>query len=113
MASILTARDLAKAYATHTLFTGVAMGLAGKDRLGLIGPNGSGKSTLLKILAGTDEPDAGAIDQMGSTLCYLAQTPSFDPSPPRSFERDPVRHQSPWKRSPSRIPDFALAAIEA
>jgi ATP-binding cassette subfamily F protein uup len=31
------------------------------QRLGLLGPNGSGKTTLLRLLAGTLEPDEGAI----------------------------------------------------
>ena len=31
------------------------------DRVGVIGPNGAGKTTMLRILAGTDEPDAGEV----------------------------------------------------
>jgi len=78
MASLLTARDLAKHYGTHTLFTGIGISLAEGDRLGLIGPNGAGKSTLLKILAGTVDSDAGDITRRRQlALAYVAQDDRF------------------------------------
>ncbi|MFI4862026.1 MAG: ABC-F family ATP-binding cassette domain-containing protein, partial [Phycisphaerales bacterium JB063] len=84
MASLLNARDLTKTYGTHTLFTGISIGLVQGDRLGLIGPNGAGKSTLLKILAGLTEPDGGEITRKRQlTLAYVAQDDRFpaDASP--------------------------------
>jgi len=78
MATLLTARDLAKTYATHTLFTGVAISLVEGDRLGLIGPNGSGKSTLLKILAGLENSDDGQITRRRQLiLAYVDQYDRF------------------------------------
>ena len=78
MAMLLTARDLSKTYATHTLFTAVAMSIAEGDRLGLIGPNGSGKSTLLKIFAGMVQPDQGQITRRKQLhIAYVAQDDSF------------------------------------
>jgi ATP-binding cassette, subfamily F, member 3 len=44
------------------------------ERVGLCGPNGAGKTTLLKLLAGLDEPDAGAIIKPSAlTVGYLPQ----------------------------------------
>ena len=79
MATLLTARNLEKAYGSHTLFTGVGLGLVEGDRLGLIGPNGSGKSTLLKIFAGQETPDEGEITRRRQLrLAYVAQDDRFD-----------------------------------
>ncbi len=78
MATLLTARDLSKTYATHTLFTGVSLSLSDGDRLGLIGPNGSGKSTLLKILAGLVDPDEGEVNRRKQLhVAYVGQEDSF------------------------------------
>ncbi len=80
MATLLTARDLSKTYATHTLFTGVSLSLAEGDRLGLIGPNGSGKSTLLKILADMVQPDEGVITRRKQLhVAYVDQDDRFQP----------------------------------
>jgi ABC transport system ATP-binding/permease protein len=79
MAMLLTARNLSKTYATHTLFSGVALSLSQGDRLGLIGPNGSGKSTLLKILAGMVEPDEGEITRRKQLhIAYVKQDDTFE-----------------------------------
>ncbi len=78
MTCILTADGLAKTYAVHTLFTGVTVGLAAGDCVGLIGPNGSGKSTLLRILAGMEAPDAGDITyRRGLRISYVPQSDHF------------------------------------
>jgi len=78
MATLLTASDLSKTYATHQLFAGVAIGLVDGDRLGLIGPNGSGKSTLLKILAGLETPDEGEVTRRRQLkLVYVPQEDRF------------------------------------
>lgn len=80
MPTLLTSRDLAKTYATHTLFTGVSLSLSDGDRLGLIGPNGSGKSTLLKILAGSVQPDEGEITRRKQLhIAYVDQEDTFAP----------------------------------
>jgi len=89
MATLLTARDLAKTYGTHTLFNGIAIHLHDDDRLGLIGPNGSGKSTLLKILAGLAQPDSGDITRRRQLrLAYVAQDDQFpaDATPIQTVE---------------------------
>lgn len=38
------------------------------ERIGVFGPSGSGKSTLVSLLAGLDQPDAGAISLDGERL---------------------------------------------
>lgn len=78
MATLLSARDLSKTYATHTLFTGVGLSLSDGDRLGMIGPNGSGKSTLLKILADQVQPDEGEITRRKQLhIAYVDQEDAF------------------------------------
>lgn len=80
MATLLTARDLAKSHGTHTLFTGIGIGLVEGDRLGLIGPNGAGKSTLLKILAGLEPTDSGEITRRRQlAFAYVPQDDRFAP----------------------------------
>src|SRR5215218_5469709 len=51
------------------------------DRIGVVGPNGIGKSTLLRILAGTEEPDAGTVARAPATLevGLLPQEPDAAP----------------------------------
>ena len=46
-------------------------------RIGLIGENGAGKSTLLRLLAGTDEPEAGSVTRPPD-LGFLHQEMPFD-----------------------------------
>ncbi len=93
MTTLLNARDLAKTYASHTLFTGVAISITDDDRLGLIGPNGSGKSTLLKILAGLEPSDTGEITRRKNLhIAYVAQGDRYDPqATPMSIVMDQIR----------------------
>lgn len=78
MATLITARDLSKTYGPDTLFTGVALSLMERDRLGLIGPNGAGKSTLLKILAGLENSDTGDFTRRKNlNVAYVAQDDLF------------------------------------
>lgn len=79
MSTLLTTRGLSKSYGTHTLFSGIGIGLVQGDRLGLIGPNGSGKSTLLKILAGLVDSDEGEITRRRQLkFAYVDQDDSFE-----------------------------------
>jgi ATP-binding cassette subfamily F protein uup len=79
MASLLSCRNLQKAFGAQRLFSSVHLVLAAGDRVGLIGPNGSGKSTLLKILSGLTEADSGELfRQKHIRVGYLAQEDLFD-----------------------------------
>ncbi len=59
MSTLISCHDLTKSHGARTLFSGLTLNIAPDERLGIIGANGAGKSSLLRILAGTDEPDAG------------------------------------------------------
>jgi len=58
---MISVSDLAKSFGDRTLFAGVSFQLNPGERYGLVGANGSGKTTLLEILAGRQEPSAGAV----------------------------------------------------
>jgi ATP-binding cassette, subfamily F, member 3 len=66
--------NLTKAFGDRVLLESVSWQIVDGERVGLAGPNGAGKTTLLKMLAGLDEPDAGAIIKpSGLTVGYLPQ----------------------------------------
>src|SRR5918997_581534 len=61
--------------------SGVAKGYAARDRIGVVGRNGDGKSTMLRLIAGAEEPDAGAVTRTGSvSLALLGQGDDLDPA---------------------------------
>ncbi len=58
------------------LFTDVTLHMRPRERLALVGRNGAGKSTLMRLLAGTQELDAGArLVTPGTHVVYLEQDP--------------------------------------
>jgi ATP-binding cassette subfamily F protein 3 len=71
---VIQLSDLSKSFGDRTLIDHVTWQISDGDRVGLCGPNGAGKTTLLKMLAGFDEPDAGAIIKPSDlTIGYLPQ----------------------------------------
>lgn len=80
MSILISAHEIAKAYAARPLFKGLTFSIESGDRIGLIGPNGAGKSTLLKILASQTSADAGKVSfQRGLRVGFLEQVPTFEP----------------------------------
>ncbi len=76
--TILTVAGLAKAYGSEQIFSGVSFQLAEREHAALVGVNGAGKSTLLKIIAGTEDAQAGnATLATGARMTYLAQETRF------------------------------------
>ena len=76
---IVTLHELSKAYGPQVLLEKVSLRILRHSRIGLIGRNGEGKSTLLKIMAGSIEPDEGAVNlRSGVRVAYLPQAPHFD-----------------------------------
>ncbi len=59
--AIITCRDLTLHFGNSCILDHTNLDIEAGDRLCLTGRNGSGKTTLLKILAGSIEPDSGAI----------------------------------------------------
>ncbi len=76
----------------RTLFEGLSLQVSEGDHVGLVGPNGSGKSSLLRVLAGTLDPDAGAVRLMpGARVGFLPQEiESFPDEPVLQFVYDSV-----------------------
>jgi macrolide transport system ATP-binding/permease protein len=73
----LLAHNLVRTFGTRRVLDDVSLTAAPGQRIGLIGENGTGKSTLLRLLAGTDEPDAGTVVRP-SDLGFLHQEMPFD-----------------------------------
>ncbi|PZE62264.1 ABC transporter ATP-binding protein [Curtobacterium sp. MCPF17_047] len=81
MTATLVAKGLAGGYAARTLFDSLDLTVAPGDVIGVVGVNGAGKSTLLRLLAGVDEPLAGAVS--------LSPTDAFVGWLPQEHERVP------------------------
>jgi ATP-binding cassette, subfamily F, member 3 len=66
--------NLTKSYGDRVLLYHVTWQITDRERAGLCGPNGAGKTTLLRMMAGLEEPDAGAILKPATlTVGYLPQ----------------------------------------
>ncbi|GGY00305.1 ABC transporter ATP-binding protein [Streptomyces minutiscleroticus] len=69
--SLLTARDLRKAYGPTTALDGADFSVHPGEVVAVMGPSGSGKSTLLHCLAGIVTPDSGSITYDGRELTAM------------------------------------------
>lgn len=63
-----------KAYRTteghQVILQDVSAVIPGRRGLGVLGANGAGKSTLIRLLAGTEQPDAGRIKRGGQAVSF-------------------------------------------
>jgi ABC transport system ATP-binding/permease protein len=76
--TIFSATTLAKSYNDVPLLTSVSFGMESGEHIGIIGSNGVGKTTLMRIIAGTEEPDAGTVAfNKEATFEYLSQVPDI------------------------------------
>ena len=58
---IIQAEAIEKYYHAHRALSEISLSVGAGEFLALVGPSGCGKTTLLKILAGFEEPTAGAL----------------------------------------------------
>jgi ABC transport system ATP-binding/permease protein len=78
--NLVNLKDVEKGYGSRSVLRGVTLGAAEGDRIGIVGRNGHGKSTLLRLIAGLEEPDAGAVTVAGDVhLDLLTQGDDLDP----------------------------------
>ena len=90
----LTAKGLTKNYGSLEVFTGVDLAIDRGSRVVVLGLNGAGKTTLLRVLAGTETPDAGAIEPgHGCKIGYFAQ--EHDTLDNNSTVWENIRHAAP------------------
>src|SRR3954452_1416443 len=79
--NLVNLKDATKGYAARTVLADVTLGVSAGDRIGIVGRNGDGKSTLLRLIAGVEEPDAGAVTRSGGLhVAMLGQGDELDPS---------------------------------
>lgn len=76
---LLQAQHVARYFGADVLFENCYLEIQENARIALVGRNGAGKSTLLKMIAGTEQPDAGKIVKgKNVTIGYLAQNSGLD-----------------------------------
>ncbi|MDQ3630648.1 MAG: ATP-binding cassette domain-containing protein, partial [Actinomycetota bacterium] len=63
--NLVNLKAVDKGYGSRSVLRDVTLGISAGDRIGVVGRNGDGKSTLLRLVAGREEPDAGAITRVG------------------------------------------------
>ena len=68
MASILSIKDLRKAYGEKLAVDGISFEVGRDEIVGLLGPNGAGKTTTINMILGVLQPDSGTIHIDGANL---------------------------------------------
>jgi ATP-binding cassette subfamily F protein uup len=74
--NLVNLNGVAKGYGSRAILHDVTLGVSAGDRIGVVGRNGDGKSTLLRLIAGAEEPEAGAVTRvthLGLTLLAQAE----------------------------------------
>ena len=90
----LMAKGLTKNYGSLEVFSGVDLAIDRGSRVVVLGLNGAGKTTLLRVLAGTETPDAGAIEPgHGCKIGYFAQ--EHDTLDNNATVWENIRHAAP------------------
>jgi ATPase subunit of ABC transporter with duplicated ATPase domains len=71
---VVSLKSVQKAYGSRVIYDGLDFMIRRRERWCVMGVNGAGKSTLLKLVAGSTEPDNGAVALGGSVkMGYFAQ----------------------------------------
>lgn len=66
--SSLVLKNISLSFGLEQLLDKINLVIGERERLCIMGRNGAGKSTLLKIIAGTQKPDEGEIQQQGHII---------------------------------------------
>jgi ABC transport system ATP-binding/permease protein len=100
--NLVNLSGVAKGYASRTVLRDLTLGVAEGERIGVVGRNGDGKSTLLRLIAGTEEPDAGAVTRTGGLVpVLLGQGDDLDPSRTIRDELVGTRADHEWAADPA------------
>jgi len=68
-----------KGYGSRAVLHDITLGVSEGERVGVVGQNGGCKSTLLKLIAGIEQPDAGALTRTGGVeVALLGQRDELD-----------------------------------
>ncbi len=95
--NLVNLKDADKGYGSRSVLRAVTLGLSAGDRVGVVGRNGDGKSTLLRLIAGTEQPDAGAVTRAGGLhLALLGQGDDLDPAKTVGQELVGARADHEW-----------------
>jgi ATPase subunit of ABC transporter with duplicated ATPase domains len=71
---VVSLKNVHKGYGSKRIYDGLDFSVRRRERWCIMGINGAGKSTLLKLVAGSTEPDDGAVAIGGSVkMGYFAQ----------------------------------------
>ena len=106
---------VAKGYGARGVLEDVTLGVAAGDRIGVVGRNGDGKSTLLRLIAGAEEPDAGAVTRSGGVgVALLAQGDDLDAAGTIRSELVGDRADHEWAGDPAfrAVLDGLLGGVE-
>jgi capsular polysaccharide transport system ATP-binding protein len=81
---VIELTDVSKAYATlrgsNQVLDAVSFTFPARTNIGILGRNGAGKSTLLRIVAGTEQPDSGQVQRLGSVSWPIGFSGGFNGS---------------------------------
>ena len=100
--NLVNLAGVGKGFAARTVLHDVTLGVAAGDRIGVVGRNGVGKSTLLRLLAGLEEPDAGAVTRSGGVgVALLGQGDDLDSSRTVGEELVGDRAEHEWAGDPA------------
>jgi ATP-binding cassette subfamily F protein uup len=77
--NLLSLTFVGKGYGSRSVLRDITLGVSAGQRIGVVGQNGGGKSTLLRLIAGVEEPDAGALTRAGDVgVALLGQRDDLD-----------------------------------